>query len=65
MPLVLTLHNSFEKLFDQFENSPFIGVTSTPFTSDVNLPMDGLLTRSIKTQKLLGSRGFCVDIGCV
>jgi superfamily II DNA or RNA helicase len=32
-------HNSFHKLLDQFKNATFIGVTATPFSSDINLPM--------------------------
>ncbi|WP_240920239.1 DEAD/DEAH box helicase [Sphingobacterium chungjuense] len=34
-------HNSFQKLLDRFENATVIGVTATPFSSDVNLPMNG------------------------
>jgi len=32
-------HNSFQKLLGKFENASIIGVTATPFSSDVNLPM--------------------------
>ena len=32
-------HNSFHKLLGQFENASVIGVTATPFSSDINLPM--------------------------
>lgn len=32
-------HNSFQKLLDKFTNATIIGVTATPFSSDVNLPM--------------------------
>jgi superfamily II DNA or RNA helicase len=32
-------HNSFHKLLGKFENASIIGVTATPFSSDVNLPM--------------------------
>jgi len=32
-------NNSFHKLLDKFTNAAIIGVTATPFSSDVNLPM--------------------------
>jgi len=32
-------HNSFHKLLGKFENAAIIGVTATPFSSDINLPM--------------------------
>ncbi|MES2828817.1 MAG: DEAD/DEAH box helicase [Bacteroidota bacterium] len=32
-------HNSFHKLLGNFKNAAVIGVTATPFSSDVNLPM--------------------------
>jgi superfamily II DNA or RNA helicase len=32
-------HNSFHKLLGKFVNASIIGVTATPFSSDVNLPM--------------------------
>jgi superfamily II DNA or RNA helicase len=32
-------HNSFQKLLDKFTNASIIGVTATPFSSDINLPM--------------------------
>ncbi len=32
-------HNSFQKLLNKFERATIIGVTATPFSSDVNLPM--------------------------
>ncbi|SMC87663.1 DEAD/DEAH box helicase [Pedobacter africanus] len=32
-------HNSFHKLLGKFKNASVIGVTATPFSSDVNLPM--------------------------
>ncbi|MDN3583435.1 DEAD/DEAH box helicase [Mucilaginibacter flavus] len=32
-------HNSFQKLLGKFEQATVIGVTATPFSSDVNLPM--------------------------
>lgn len=32
-------HNSFHKLFGKFKNAAVIGVTATPFSSDINLPM--------------------------
>ncbi|WP_020215142.1 DEAD/DEAH box helicase [Flavobacterium rivuli] len=32
-------HNSFHKLLDKFKNAAIIGVTATPFSSDINLPM--------------------------
>lgn len=32
-------HNSFHKLFGRFKNASIIGVTATPFSSDINLPM--------------------------
>lgn len=32
-------HNSFRKLLGNFENARIIGVTATPFSSDINLPM--------------------------
>ncbi|WP_231459802.1 DEAD/DEAH box helicase [Pedobacter sp. Leaf132] len=34
-------HNSFHKLLSKFPNAAVIGVTATPFSSDVNLPMKG------------------------
>ncbi|MBE9662184.1 DEAD/DEAH box helicase [Mucilaginibacter myungsuensis] len=33
-------HNSFRKLLDKFGNANIIGVTATPFSSDINLPMN-------------------------
>ena len=33
-------HNSFQKLLDKFDQATIIGVTATPFSSDVNLPMN-------------------------
>lgn len=32
-------HNSFHKLLDKFTNAAVIGVTATPFSSDISLPM--------------------------
>lgn len=32
-------HNSFQKLLGEFKNAVVIGVTATPFSSDINLPM--------------------------
>ncbi|MFP9100862.1 DEAD/DEAH box helicase [Flavobacterium sp. RHBU_24] len=32
-------HNSFQKLLGTFKNATIIGVTATPFSSDINLPM--------------------------
>ncbi|WP_158796043.1 DEAD/DEAH box helicase [Pedobacter sp. L105] len=32
-------HNSFHKLLAEFENAAIIGVTATPFSSDIDLPM--------------------------
>ncbi len=32
-------HNSFHKLLSKFSNATIIGVTATPFSSDINLPM--------------------------
>ncbi|WCT14896.1 DEAD/DEAH box helicase [Mucilaginibacter jinjuensis] len=32
-------HNSFHKLLGKFKNAIIIGVTATPFSSDINLPM--------------------------
>jgi superfamily II DNA or RNA helicase len=32
-------HNSFQKLLGKFEQATVIGVTATPFSSDINLPM--------------------------
>jgi superfamily II DNA or RNA helicase len=32
-------HNSFHKLLGKFKNASVIGVTATPFSSDINLPM--------------------------
>jgi len=32
-------HNSFHKLLGNFRNAGIIGVTATPFSSDINLPM--------------------------
>ena len=32
-------HNSFHKLLGKFKNAAIIGVTATPFSSDINLPM--------------------------
>jgi superfamily II DNA or RNA helicase len=32
-------HNSFHKLLGNFNNAGVIGVTATPFSSDINLPM--------------------------
>lgn len=33
-------HNSFHKLLGKFKNASIIGVTATPFSSDINLPMN-------------------------
>ena len=33
-------HNSFHKLLGKFQNAAIIGVTATPLSSDVNLPMN-------------------------
>ncbi|EDM37794.1 hypothetical protein PBAL39_15254 [Pedobacter sp. BAL39] len=33
-------HNSFHKLLGKFKNADIIGVTATPFSSDINLPMN-------------------------
>ncbi|MET4141782.1 DEAD/DEAH box helicase [Pedobacter sp. UYP1] len=33
-------HNSFHKLLSKFEYASVIGVTATPFSSDINLPMN-------------------------
>lgn len=33
-------HNSFQKLLGKFPNAAVIGVTATPFSSDINLPMN-------------------------
>ncbi|KOS05453.1 DEAD/DEAH box helicase [Flavobacterium akiainvivens] len=32
-------HNSFQKLLGKFKNATVIGVTATPFSADINLPM--------------------------
>jgi superfamily II DNA or RNA helicase len=32
-------HNSFHKLLSKFKNAAIIGVTATPFSSNINLPM--------------------------
>jgi len=32
-------HNSFHKLLDKFKNAAVIGVTATPLSSDINLPL--------------------------
>lgn len=32
-------HNSFHKLLGKFKNASVIGVTATPFSADINLPM--------------------------
>ena len=32
-------HNSFQKLLSKFKNAAIIGVTATPLSSDINLPM--------------------------
>lgn len=33
-------HNSFHKLLSRFQNAAVVGVTATPFSADVNLPMN-------------------------
>jgi len=33
-------HNSFQKLMDKFTNARIIGVTATPYSSDVSFPMN-------------------------
>jgi superfamily II DNA or RNA helicase len=33
-------HNSFQKLLGRFQNAAIIGVTATPFSADINLPMN-------------------------
>ena len=32
-------YNSFRKLFTYFKNSQFLGVTATPLSSNIDLPM--------------------------
>jgi len=32
-------HNSFQKLLNKFKNATIIGVTATPFSSDISMPM--------------------------
>ena len=53
-------HNSFHKLLGKFENAAIIGVTATPFSSDVNLPMNGFYQELILGEGIssLIDRGF-------
>lgn len=53
-------HNSFHKLLGKFENAAIIGVTATPFSSDVNLPMNRFYDELILGEGIssLINRGF-------
>lgn len=53
-------HNSFHKLLGKFENAAVIGVTATPFSSDVNLPMNRFYDELILGEQIssLIERGF-------
>ncbi|RZK38269.1 MAG: DEAD/DEAH box helicase [Pedobacter sp.] len=53
-------HNSFHKLLGKFENAAIIGVTATPFSSDVNLPMNRFYQELILGEGIssLIDRGF-------
>ncbi|WP_316764969.1 DEAD/DEAH box helicase [Pedobacter aquatilis] len=53
-------HNSFHKLLGKFENAAIIGVTATPFSSDINLPMNQFYDELILGQQIssLIEQGF-------
>ena len=52
-------HNSFHKLFSRFKNASIIGVTATPFSSDINLPM-----RANYDELVVGAEiGFLINEG--
>lgn len=53
-------HNSFTKLLGKFTNAAVIGVTATPFSSDINLPMKKNYNELIIGQDIssLIDRGF-------
>ncbi|MCX2574084.1 DEAD/DEAH box helicase [Pedobacter sandarakinus] len=53
-------HNSFHKLLDKFPNASVIGVTATPFSSDVNRPMNGFYQELIVGEPINGliAQGF-------
>ncbi|RYD99029.1 MAG: DEAD/DEAH box helicase [Sphingobacteriales bacterium] len=53
-------HNSFRKLLGKFTSAAIIGVTATPFSADVNLPMNGFYQELIIGQPIssLIERGF-------
>lgn len=53
-------HNSFHKLLGSFGNAAIIGVTATPLSSDVNLPMNRFYQELILGQDIasLIGRGF-------
>ena len=52
-------HNSFHKLFGRFKNASIIGVTATPFSSDINLPM-----RDHYDELVIGAEiGFLIEEG--
>ncbi|TDS12980.1 DEAD/DEAH box helicase [Sphingobacterium paludis] len=45
-------HNSFRKLLSRFENAAIIGVTATPLSSDVNLPLRNFYTEIVIGQSI-------------
>ena len=53
-------HNSFSKLLDKFTNARVIGVTATPLSSDINLPMRKNYTELVMGESIasLIDKGF-------
>ncbi len=53
-------HNSFQKLLGKFENARVIGVTATPLSSDINLPLRKFYNKLIIGESIsdLISQGF-------
>ncbi|KGE12725.1 DEAD/DEAH box helicase [Sphingobacterium deserti] len=45
-------HNSFRKLLSRFKNAAIIGVTATPLSSDVNLPLRDFYTEIVIGQSI-------------
>ncbi|MBS7566830.1 DEAD/DEAH box helicase [Mucilaginibacter sp. Bleaf8] len=56
-------HNSFQKLLDKFENAKIIGVTATPFSSDISLPMRDTYNELIVGESIesLIERGYLAE----
>jgi len=53
-------HNSFQKLIGKFKNAIVIGITATPLSSDINLPLNGSYSELIVGEPItsLIDKGF-------